>query len=95
MSEASYRAIFDAAEDAIFVHRHRNRRRSWMPIPKPVLRLATVARSSGDSIVGTLGSGEHPYTQQDAMELIARAAAGEQLRIEWHGKSKDGTLALA
>ena len=26
------------------------------------------------------------------MDLIARAAAGEQLRIEWHGKSKDGSL---
>ena len=26
------------------------------------------------------------------MALIARAAAGEQLRVEWHGKSKDGSL---
>ena len=26
------------------------------------------------------------------MELFARAVAGEQLRIEWHGKSKDGSL---
>src|SRR5262249_45875566 len=27
-----------------------------------------------------------------AMELMARAAAGEKLRIEWHGRSKDGSL---
>ena len=26
------------------------------------------------------------------MGLIARAFGGEQLRVEWHGKSKDGTL---
>ncbi len=26
------------------------------------------------------------------MDLIARAVRGEQLRIEWHGKSKDGSL---
>ena len=27
------------------------------------------------------------------MALIARAVAGEQLRIEWHGRSKDGSCA--
>ncbi len=26
------------------------------------------------------------------MQLLARAFAGEQLRVEWHGKSKDGSL---
>ena len=39
-----------------------------------------------------LGTGERPYTQQDAMALIARAASGEDLRIEWNGRFKDGTL---
>ena len=42
--------------------------------------------------VGKLGTGERPYTQEDAMELIARAYAGEQLRIEWPSRSKDGTI---
>ena len=42
--------------------------------------------------VGSLGTGEPPYTHQDAMGIIARAAAGEELRIEWLGKSKDGRL---
>ena len=26
------------------------------------------------------------------MELFARAASGEQLRVEWHGRNKDGIL---
>ena len=63
-----------------------------MSIPRPVPRLATAREEFRQIDVGTLGSGEHPYTQQDAMELIARAVAGEQLRVEWHGRSKDGTL---
>src|SRR4029079_246834 len=42
--------------------------------------------------VGELGTGGRPYTHEDAIDLMARAAAGEELRIEWHGKSKDGTL---
>jgi PAS domain-containing protein len=29
------------------------------------------------------------------MELFARAVSGEQLRVEWHGRSKDGVPALA
>ena len=33
-----------------------------------------------------------PIRSKTRCELIARAAAGEQLRIEWHGKSKDGSL---
>src|SRR5207344_267327 len=33
-----------------------------------------------------------PYTHDEALGLIARAFAGERLRVEWHGKSKDGNL---
>ena len=42
--------------------------------------------------VGTLGTGERRSHHEAALGLIARAFAGEQLRVEWHGKSKDGTL---
>jgi two-component system NtrC family sensor kinase len=42
--------------------------------------------------IGALGSGEPPYTQADAMHLLGRAVGGEQLRIEWHGRHKDGRL---
>ena len=91
VSEASYRAIFDAAEDAIFV----------IDIETAAIvdanpRACAAFGYSREEFrhidLGTLGSGVHPHTQQGAMELFARAVAGEQLRVEWHGKNKDGGL---
>ena len=91
VSEASYRAIFDASEDAIFVHDVE----TGAIVDVNPRACATFGYTREELLhleVGTLGTGEHPYTQQDAMGLISRAFAGEPLRIEWHGKSKDGTL---
>ena len=91
VSEASYRAIFDAAEDAIFV----------IDIdtagivdanPRACAAFGYSREEFRHIDLGTLGSGVHPYTQQGAMELFARAVAGEQLQVEWHGKNKDGVL---
>ena len=91
VSEASYRSIFDAAEDAIFVHDIE----TGAIVDANLKACATFGYSREEFLtldVGNLGTGEHPYAHQDAMDLIARAAAGEELRIEWHGKSKDGSL---
>ena len=41
--------------------------------------------------VGTLGTSDCPYAQQDMMALVARAAAGEEVHVEWHNTRKDGT----
>ena len=91
ISEASYRAIFDAAEDAIFVHDIDTG--AIVDVnPKACAAFGYSREEFRQLDIGELGSGEHPYTQQDAMELFARAAAGEQLRIEWHGRNKDGSL---
>jgi PAS domain S-box-containing protein len=91
VSEASYRSIFDAAEDSIFVHDIE----TGAIVDANPKACATFGYSREEFLtldVGNLGTGERPYTHQDAMALIARAAAGEELRIEWHGKSKDGSL---
>jgi PAS domain S-box-containing protein len=91
VSEASYRAIFDAAEDSIFVHDV-----ATGAIVDVNLRACATFGYTREEFrqieVGALGTGERPYTQQDAMRHIARAIAGEQLRLEWHGKRKDGSL---
>src|SRR4029450_5958218 len=42
--------------------------------------------------VGVLGTGVHPHTHDEAVALMARAAAGENPCIEWHGRSKSGEL---
>ncbi|HYR00058.1 MAG TPA: PAS domain S-box protein, partial [Casimicrobiaceae bacterium] len=90
-SEASYRAIFDATEDSIFVHD---------PItgaildvnPKACATFGYTREEFRQIEIGALGTGVHPYTQEKARELIARAYAGEQLRIEWPGRHKNGTV---
>jgi PAS domain S-box-containing protein len=91
VSEASYRAIFDAAEDAIFVI---DIETAGIVDANP--RACAAFGFTRDEFrridLGTLGSGVHPYTQEGAMELFARAVSGEQLRVEWHGRSKDGVL---
>ncbi len=90
LSEASYREIFDAAEDAIFVH---DTTGAIVDVNRRACATFGYTREEFRRIdVGALGTGERPYTQQDATALIARAFNGEQLRVEWHGKSKDGSL---
>ena len=91
VSEASYRAIFDASEDSIFVHDVETG--AIVDVNPKACAIFGYSREEFRHLeIGDLGSGERPYTQQGAMELIARAAAGEQFHIEWHGKSKEGTL---
>jgi len=91
VSEASYRAIFDAAEDSIFVHDIETG-----AILDVNLRACAAFGYTREEFrhldVGKLGTGEHPYTREEAMRLIARAAAGEEQRVEWHGRNKDGGL---
>jgi len=90
-SEASYRAIFDAAEDAIFVHD--------IDTAAIVDVNAKACEDFGYSreellglSMGDLSSGEGPYTQDDAMRYFARAAAGESMPVEWHCRTKSGEL---
>jgi len=91
VSEESYRAIFDAAEDAIFVHDV-----DTGAIVDVNLKACATFGYTRDEFrridVGALGTGEQPHRQEDAMALMQRAATGEEVRVEWHGKSKDGTL---
>ncbi|HEY4138769.1 MAG TPA: PAS domain S-box protein [Casimicrobiaceae bacterium] len=91
ISEASYRAIFDAAEDAIFVHDIDSG--AIVDVnPKACTSFGYGRDEFKQLDIGMLGTGVRPYTQEDAMALIRRAAAGDQLRIEWHARFRDGTV---
>jgi PAS domain S-box-containing protein len=88
-SEANYRAIFDAANDAIFVHDPEsgdildvNLKASEMYgcTPEEVHRINVEA----------LSSGEPPYSQEDALRWIRKAAQGEPQLFEWLGRNKGG-----
>jgi two-component system NtrC family sensor kinase len=91
ISEASYRAIFDAAEDAIFVHDMATG--AIVDVNPKACEAFGYTRDEYRMLdIGALGSGVPPYTQDHAMSLMARAASGEQLCIEWHGRHKNGEL---
>ncbi|MCG7984629.1 hypothetical protein A3194_12745 [Candidatus Thiodiazotropha endoloripes] len=90
-SEASYRAIFDASEDSIFLHD----KDTGAIIDVNEKACTSYGYSKEEFLklnVGDISSGIAPYTMQDAAKLIQRAVNGEHLRFEWHRKNKDGSL---
>ncbi len=90
-SEASYRSIFEASEDAIFIH-------DWdtgaiVDVNPRACRMYGYTRDQMLRLtVGDLSSGEHPYTQAEAGRWIAKAKQGERVRFEWHRRNSDGSL---
>lgn len=91
ISEESYRAIFEASEDALFIQDI-----DTGTIVDVNPRACEICGYSYQEMkgmdVGMLSSGEHPYTLEEAAKLIEQAKAGRPLRFEWHRKNKDGSL---
>ncbi|MBK6276942.1 MAG: PAS domain S-box protein [Gammaproteobacteria bacterium] len=90
-AEASYRAIFEAAEDPIFVHDWdsgaildvNNKACEVYGFPRQeLLRLS----------VGAISAGEPLYTDEQAMEWIERAKRDGAVAFDWHRRSADGSL---
>ncbi|MFO1364197.1 MAG: PAS domain S-box protein [Burkholderiales bacterium] len=91
-SEASYREIFEANEDAIFVH-------DWdtgriLDVSPKTAELFGHSRAALRELrVGALSADVPPYTEQDAVGWLERAkAAAEPVRFEWRGRRSDGRL---
>jgi PAS domain S-box-containing protein len=90
-SDASYRAIFEATEDSIFVH-------DWDTgeivdvNPAACHRFGYACEEMLRLSVGDISSGEHPYTAEEAARRIGQARAGGPVRFEWHRRNRDGTL---
>jgi two-component system NtrC family sensor kinase len=91
VSEASYRAIFDNAEDVIFVH-DIDTQQILDANPRACAAFGYTREEFRGLPLGSLGSGEPPYTREGAIGMFLRVAAGERLRAEWQGRSKDGRL---
>jgi two-component system cell cycle sensor histidine kinase/response regulator CckA len=90
-SEENYRAIFNAANDAIFIHDIEtgaildvNPRMSEMfgYTPKEAQRLTVEAVSAGTP----------PYSQPEAMQWLKKAAEGEPQIFDWQCKDKTGRI---
>ncbi|MFA6079552.1 MAG: PAS domain S-box protein, partial [Candidatus Omnitrophota bacterium] len=91
ISEANYRAIFDTANDGIFVFDIKtgamidvNRRGCEMYCYSKEEMLSTS--------LSDLSAGESPYTREDAVIWVKKAAAGEPQFVEWLSKDKAGHL---
>jgi PAS domain S-box-containing protein len=90
-SQANYRAIFDAANDAIFVHDI-----GTGEILDTNEKMTILYGYTKQEVLGLrvedLSAGTHPYTQQNAMQWIVRTAGGEPQIFEWYARRKDHSL---
>ena len=90
-SEASYRAIFEASEDGVFIH-------DWdtgriIDVNRRACEMSGYTYEEMKELtVDQLSSGEHPYTGEEAAKRIEEAKAGKAVRIDWRRRRKDGSL---
>lgn len=90
-SQASYRQIFEASEDAIFVHDFDTGRIVDVN-PKACALFGYTQQEMLDISMDALGSGEPPYTGSDAAAHLERARREGSDGFEWHRRNKDGSL---
>jgi PAS domain S-box-containing protein len=90
-SEASYRQIFEASEDAIFVH-------DWdtgaiVDVNRRACEIYGYTRAellAPD--IREISAGEPPYTEVEALQWIERAKHEGAASFEWRRRNKDGSL---
>jgi PAS domain S-box-containing protein len=90
-SEESYRSIFEAAEDALFVQ-DADTGAILDVNPKACAVYGYSADEMRGVDIGMLSSGVPPYTLENAMELIERAEREGPVRVDWQGRNRDGSL---
>ena len=91
-SESSYRAIFEASEDGVFVH-------DWetgelIDVNRRVLAMTGFSYDEIKRMtIAELSAGTYPYTGEEASKRIAEVKeTGRTVRFEWLGRSKDGSV---
>ncbi|MEP6619291.1 MAG: PAS domain S-box protein [bacterium] len=89
-SEQYYRDLVDAANDALFVHDATGR---ILAVNEGVCNLFGYTREEAlAATIGDMSSNEPPFTDEDAREMVARAAHGGSHTFEWHSRRKNGEL---
>jgi len=90
-SELSYRGIFEASDDAIFVH-------DWNTgaivdvNPRACETYGWSYEEMLEVSLDDMSSGVPPYTADEALRLIEEAKRKGSARAEWHRRNKDGSL---
>jgi len=90
-SAASYRAIFEAAEDAVFIH-HWDTGAVLDVNPKACETSGYSREELRRLTVDDLSSGVPPYTAAQAMDHLGLAKLGRCPPFEWRRRNKDGSL---
>jgi len=91
-NEDRFRSIFDAVSEGIFILDATNG--TFIEVNEPgCLMLGYTAEELVGSDVQALSSGITPYTRNEAVEWIKKAAAtGQPQRFDWQSKTKDGRI---
>lgn len=89
--ETRYRSIFDAANDAIFVHDSKSGK--ILDVNRKMTEMYGFSVDEARKIhIGDISAGFPPYTQEDALRWIKKAAMQGPQIFEWCAKSKSGDL---
>lgn len=90
-SEENYRAIFNAANDAIFIHDIETG--DILDVNPKMSEMFGYTREEARLIsVETTSAGTSPYSQQEAMQWIRKAAEEEPQIFDWQCKDKAGRI---
>jgi PAS domain S-box-containing protein len=90
-SERNYREIFNAANDAIFIHDAR----TWtvLDVNDTMLRMYEFTREEALRLTPNDSSlGRSPYSATEALQWIAKAVAEGPQMFEWQARKKSGAL---
>ena len=91
MLEANYRAIFNAVNDALFIHEMETGK--ILDVNRKMCEMYGYSLEEVRRLnVEDLSSGEPPYTQEDALRWIRGAVEGDPQLFEWRAKDKHGRL---
>ena len=90
-SEERFRTIFDSINDAVFIHDMETG--AILDVNSTMCKMYGYSREEVDQLdIEALSSDEVPYTQQDALEWMKKAAMGDAQVFEWMAKHKSGHL---
>ena len=88
-SEANYRAVFDTANDAIFVH-DAETGAILDANQKATEMYGYTAEEFRQASVGVLSEGVPPYSKTEAIEFVKKARDGSPQLFTWKSKDKAG-----
>lgn len=89
-SEERFRTIFDSVNDAITIHDLATG--AVLYFNERVLELTGYGHEEAHHLnVAALSSGVHPYTPEEALKWLKRAADGKPHLVEWQVRDKEGS----